>query len=193
MELVIIFDWTSIRPNREAFKSIDMLDELDEYNQMWSIHRDIYEFYYECLADYIQYHLKENRNQLIKKRFIVYFNTRSPNSLKASEIFAINKENNDEPEFLNLIYGSQSLFLSLGFLLTCKNSIVRIFSKEKLFIFKDLENTFKSYFKDDSHIFTSSHYENYWEAIEWDLASLENKWRLKSKHIFILIDNINRI
>ena len=152
MESVIIIDLSSIRPNRQAFKSIDMLDELDEYNQMWSIHRDIYEFYYECLAGYIHNHLKENRNQLIKKRFIVYFNTRSPNSLKASEIFAINKENNDEPEFLNLIYGSQSLFLSLGFLLTCKNFIVRIFSKEKLFIWKDLENTFKSYFKDDSHI-----------------------------------------
>ena len=175
-ELIGIIDLSSIRPNREAFKSIDKTDELDRYNRNWSAHRDIYEFYYECLADFIETHLKDNIGQHIKKRFIVYFSARSSNSLKAQEVFEARKEDVEQYgknfELLDFIHGNQSLFLKIGALWNNKASIVRIISKEIWFVSKDLIDTFESCFEKNSKIFISSWYEDYSELISKDFMNI---------------------
>ena len=188
-EVVVIIDLSWIRPNREAFKSIDKTDELDRYNRNWSAHRDIYEFYYEALADFVQIHLKDNKGQQVKKRFIIYFNTRSSNSLKAQEVFESRKEDVEQYgkdfELLDFVHGNQSLFLFVGCLWKDQISVVRIISKERWFVNKDLITTFDSCFEMNSKIFISHWYEDYSELISKDFQQLWNsveslKYELKN-------------
>ena len=175
-EVIFIFDLSSIRPNGESFKSIGKAKELDEYNSNGGTDKEIYEFYYDALADYIETHLKDNKGQQVKKRFIVYFNARSQISIKAEEIFRIKKENVEQCdkdfEFFDLIFGNQSLFLFVGALWKDQNSIVRIITKERWFVSKDLINTFESCFKGNSKIYISSWNEDYSELITKDLSNL---------------------
>ena len=177
-ELIVVLDVGTSKPDRDAFESIGMLDELHKYNQKGDIDWDIYEFYFECLADYIHIHLKENKGQQAKKRFIVYFNARSPNSLKAEEVFGARKEDVEQYgkdfEFLDFVYGNQPLFLFIGCLWKDQISIVRFITKEKWFVSKDLINTFENCFKNNSKLYTISKYKAYSKIIKRDFKDLLN-------------------
>ena len=188
-EVIVIIDLSSIRPNKESFKSIDKIDELDRYNSNGGTDKEIYEFYYEALADYIDTQLKENKGQQVKKRFIIYFSARSPISLKAEEIIETrivdSGEYDKDFELLYFVYGNQSLFLTIGSLWKDQNSIVRIITKERWFVSKDLINTFESCFEMNSKIFISHSYEDYSELITKDFQQLWNsveslKYELKN-------------
>ena len=139
-------------PNKEAFKSIGMLDKFEIYHNNKSTDTDILEFYYECLADYIETHLKENENQHIKKRFIVFFNISNQNSSQAEKIIISNKSNGEttvdeklctakKPEYLDIIYGDKLLFLAIGSLSNQPTSIIRIITKEKWFVSKHAQES----------------------------------------------------
>ena len=137
-EVIVVIDLSSFGIDSKAFESIGMAEKFDEYNNNEGIDNDIHKFYYECLADYIITHLKDNKSQQVKRRFIIYFHSKNQKSTMAEEIIISYKSNSkitsdEELEYLDLAIGDKSLLFKITFYLNKNVSALRLISIEKQF------------------------------------------------------------
>ena len=146
-ELISILDLNMFRPNKEYFRGIDWEQEFVTYMAENSECRNVQSFYFDKLIEFLRKELRSNRNQKIKKRFIIYVMTRGILMNRLANKFREAMENDENLAKLKIVFGSNSLFLYLGSIIKEKRWFVRFYSKYLSWLSSDLIDEFKENFQ----------------------------------------------
>ena len=146
-ELISILDVMTFRPNKSYFRGIGWEEDFQSYMREENKNRDVQLFYFEKLIKFLKKELENNKHEKIKKRFIIYLNTRGVISSKIANKFQEAQAKDAIMEKMEIIFGSNPLYLHLGGILKGNACFVRFYSRERWVLSQDLIKMFKNDFK----------------------------------------------
>lgn len=146
-ELISILEVSTFRPNKEFFRGIGWEEDFRSYMREENKSRDVQLFYFEKLIEFLKEQCKSNTHSPIKMKFIIYFTIRGIANNKIWNKFNEAIKNSTLLEkHVDIIFGSNPLFLHLGYYIKGKRWFVRFYSKERCVLSPDLNYAFEADF-----------------------------------------------